>query len=92
MSVRDDIQDTLNSSGAKHIIKALRSYHKSQWRKLKDCTPDQLREIQSVMKAIDTALPLIVEKLMNQHLDGKKDKDPSLWFKFSDFIKKFRHN
>lgn len=89
-SVYQEIKATLESPGMKHIVWALRSYHKSQWRSLRDCPPERLQEIQSVMKAIDTALPLIIETLMNKHLDPKKDKDPSLWFRFNEYASQIK--
>lgn len=90
-NISQEVKETLSTPGMKHIVAALRGFHKSQWRKLRDCDPGQVREIQAVMKAIDTALPLILERLINQHLDAKKDRDPSLWWKFQDWVKKFQN-
>jgi hypothetical protein len=88
----EDIKETLDSAGMKHIVRAFRSYHKSQWRALRDCSPERVREIQAVMKAIDTAMPLVLENLLNKHLDAKKESDRSIWFIFADWVKKFRYH
>jgi hypothetical protein len=89
-NISQEVKDTLDSPGARHIVRALRSFHKSQWRKLRTCSPDELAGIQAVMKAIDEALPVIVESLMNKNLDPKKDKEPGLWFKVTDWLKRIR--
>lgn len=88
-NIPEEVRETLSSPGAKHIARALRSFHKSQWQKLRKCSPDELRDIQSVMSAIES-LPVIIDRLANQHLDVKKDKDPSLWFRVPEWLKCIR--
>lgn len=91
MNAQEEIKHTLATPGAKMILRALRSQYKFQWRKLRTCRPEEVADIQAAMNAID-ALPVIIEMLANKHLDAKKDRDPSLWLRFSEWAKRFRHS
>ena len=88
-NIPQEVRDTLDSPGAKHIARALRSFHKSQWQKLRKCPAEDLRNIQALMNAIEL-LPVIIDRLSNAHLDPKKDRDPSLWLKMTDWLKRIR--
>jgi hypothetical protein len=87
VSVYQDIKDTLDSPGAKHIVKALRAYHKSQWRSLRKCNADSLPKVQAVMDAIDGALPAVITALMNKHVKSKEDQA----FDFDEYAKAIRN-
>lgn len=92
MSVHQDIKDTLESPGMKHIVRELRAHHKMVYRKYRDVgSPEQLLNLQTIQKVIDTTIPSIIEKLMNKHVvpaPGKPMKQE--WF-FMDWINKIRH-
>ena len=76
MSIYTDIQETLDSPGMKHVARALRQYHKRQWLEYKACkTEVDLAKIQTAQLMIDTVIPAILERLMNQHIsEAERDK------------------
>lgn len=91
MSKYEEIKATLESPGMKHIVRGLRAHHKAVYRKYRECgSMEELLNLQTVQKVIDTTLPQIVEKIMNSHLDPKKDTNPSLWFRFTEWVAKIR--
>jgi len=88
-----EIKETLESPGMKHIVKALRAHHKAAYRKYRDCgSMEELLNLQSIQKVIDTTLPQVVERLMNAHVKPVKPNTPrklewlfESWVKCSDW-------
>lgn len=73
MSAYQDIKDTLESPGMKYIVQALRAHHKACYRQYRSCgSMEELLNLQSAQKVIDTTLPQVIEKLMNAHIDQPK--------------------
>ncbi len=83
MTPYQEIEATLNSAGMAYIVKALRNAHKAAYRRYRTCTSDQLQDLQAAQRMIDTTLPAIIERLLNQHVEkGQKQE----WF-FEKFFK-----
>lgn len=92
MSQYQEIKDTLESPGMKYIVAALRAKHKAVFREYRKCgSIEQLLNLQTIQKVIDTTLPELMEQLMNKHVvqplpPAKKKQE---WF-FMEWVKRFR--
>lgn len=86
------IKDTLDSPGMKHIRNALHAYHKAQWKAYRQCrTEVDLAKIQTAQHVIDTVIPAIIEGLMNKHIPPQKHEDAKRtgeWWKFWEWFKR----
>lgn len=68
-TMHEEVKATLESAGMKHIVRALRAHHKAAYRKYRNCgSVEQMLNLQTVQKVIDTTLPQIIEGLMNSHI------------------------
>ena len=92
MTEYEQVKATLDSPGMKLIVRELRKTHKSVYKKYRSCgSMDELLNLQTLQKVIDTELPRVLEKLMNRHLEEEKNKKTvaAEWWHFSKWFEKF---
>lgn len=87
MSMYQEIKDTLDSPGMKHIIRAFRNAAKGYWRMTLTCTPEQLPHLQANIKAIKHTMPDTLNRMMNKHL---KENEKRV-FDFDEYAKTIRN-
>ena len=89
MTDYEQIKATLDSPGMKLIAKGLRAHHKAVYRKYRDCgSMDEMLNLQTVQKVIDTTLPQIITGLMNKHVEPKTPKASPEWWHFWQWFEK----
>lgn len=83
MSIYQDVSKTLESPGAKIILAELKRKHRKAYAEYRKCgNLEQLYYLQALQKVIDTAIPEILNDLMNRHVEPKTPKDSKEWWKF----------
>ncbi len=88
MTDYQEIASTIESKGAKLIFAELKRRHRKVYAEYRNCADlQQLYYLQALQKVIDTAIPEILEDLMNRHLDVKKDKRTKEWWHFIEWFK-----
>lgn len=86
-NVFNAVKETMESEGMKYIVQALRAAHMGAYRRYRTISTDQqLAHLQEVQKVIDTTLPAIIERLLNQHLVQEGSAPPP---KQEHFFEKF---
>lgn len=88
MSVYADIKATLDSPGAVLILAELKRKHRKAYAEYRKCASiEQLYYLQALQKVIDTAIPEILDDLMNRHVEKKTPKDSAEWWHFWAWFK-----
>ena len=89
MSDYDDIKAVLESPGMKLITRELNRRHIAASLEYRNAsTMEQVLNLQSLQKVIDTALPEIYEELMNKHIEQRPRQRSHEWWDVSAWIKK----
>lgn len=88
MSAYQEIKDTLDSPGMKLIVRALRAHHKAVYRQYRNCgSMEQLLNLQTVQKVIDTTIPQVLEQLLNAHVEQPKNGPKKQEWFFDQWVK-----
>jgi len=88
MSVYADIKATLDSPGAALIVAELKRKHRKAYAEYRKCANiEQLYYLQALQKVIDTAIPEILDDLMNRHVEPKTPKTSPEWWHFWAWFK-----
>lgn len=89
MTDYEKIKATLESPGMKLIAKGLKAHHKAVYAKYRTCgSMEELLNLQTVQKVIDTTLPQILNSLMNKHIEMKPPQKSPEWWEFGEWIKR----
>lgn len=83
------IKATLESPGMKLIVAELKRTHRNVYGKYRKCgSMDELLNLQTLQKVIDTELPRILNHLMNRHVDPKTPPKSPDWWRFDEWFNK----
>ena len=89
MSIYQDVSATLESPGAKIILAELKRRHRRAYSEYRKCSNlEQLYYLQALQKVIDTAIPEILDDLMNRHVDKKTPAKSPEWWRFKTWFEK----
>ena len=89
MSDYKEVQATINSAGAKIIAKAMMDHHQAIYAKYRTCgSMDELLNLQTIQKVIDTTLPQILTGILNKHVEPKTPPKSEEWWRFDKWLVK----
>jgi len=88
MTDYEKIKATMDSAGMKLIAKGLKAHHRAVYKQYRSCgSMDELLNLQTIQKVIDTTLPQIITNLMNKHVEPKTPKSSLEWWHFWEWFK-----
>ena len=88
MSDYEAVKATLDSPGMAIIVKGLKAHHRAIYAKYRTCgSMDELLNLQTVQKVIDTTLPQILTGIMNRHVEPKTPAKSPEWWRWSEWLK-----
>ena len=89
MTDYEAVKATIDSPGAKIIAKAMMEHHQAIYAKYRTCgSMDELLNLQTIQKVIDTTLPQILTNILNKHVEPKTPAKSPEWWRFGEWLVK----